>query len=107
MSSLSRQFDVKFIAVGFEFATILSSSFCSCILFAVVFGAAGQAGILSAASIAEMADVEQMKKIASSCEISFGQYVCELMFGVDVPNLNLGIQINPIKQSIQSNPVGS
>ena len=30
--------DVRFIAVGFEFPTILSSSFCSCILFAVVLG---------------------------------------------------------------------
>ena len=28
----------KFIAVGFDFATILSSSFCSCILFAIVSG---------------------------------------------------------------------
>ena len=28
----------KFIAVGFDFATILSSSFCSCILFAIVLG---------------------------------------------------------------------
>ena len=27
---------VKFIAVGFDFATVLSSSFCSCILFAIV-----------------------------------------------------------------------
>ena len=26
----------KFIAAGFDFATILSSSFCSCILFAIV-----------------------------------------------------------------------
>ena len=30
--------DVRFIAVGFDFATILSSSFCSCILFAIVLG---------------------------------------------------------------------
>ena len=28
--------DVRFIAVGFDFATILLSSFCSCILFAIV-----------------------------------------------------------------------
>ena len=39
------------------------------------FGAAYQAGILSAASRAEMADVEQMKKIIPfvTCEISFDQ----------------------------------
>ena len=28
----------KFIAASFDFATILSSSFCSCILFAIVLG---------------------------------------------------------------------
>ena len=52
------------------------------------FGAAHQAGILSAASRAEMADVEQMKKIIPfvTCEITFGQNVCELMFGINVSN---------------------
>ena len=52
---------------------------------------------MSAAKRAEMADVEQMKKIVSlvTCEITFGQYVCELMFGVDVP----------VEQSIKSNSV--
>ena len=101
--------DVRFIAVGFDFATILSSSFLFLHPLRRRFGAAGQAEILSAAKRAEMADVEQMKKIVPfiTCEITFGQYVCELMFGVDVPNLNLGIQINPIKQPIQSNRVGS
>ena len=78
--------------IGFDFATIISS-FCSCILFAIVFGTADQAGILSAASGAEMADVEQMKKIVPfvTCEIAFGQNICELMFGVDVPDLNFRI----------------
>ena len=28
----------KFIAVDFDFATLLSSPFCSCILFAIVWG---------------------------------------------------------------------
>ena len=42
------------------------------------FGAACQAGILSAATRAEMDDVEQMKKIIPfvKCEITFGQDVC-------------------------------
>ena len=86
----------KFIAVDFDFATILSSSFCSCILIAIIFWAASQAEILSAER-AEMTDVEQMKKIVPfvTCELASGQYVCELMFGVDVPNLNIGIQTNP------------
>ena len=54
------------------------------------FGAAYQAGILSAARIAQMADVEQMKKIIQfvTCEITFGQNVCELMIGVRSWNLS-------------------
>ena len=56
-------------------------------------GAAYQTETLSAAKKAEMADIEQMKKIVPliTCEITFGQFVCEMMFGVDVPILNLGI----------------
>ena len=100
--------DVKFIAVGFDFATILSSSFMFLHPLRHRFGAASQAEIQSARKKAEMADVEQMKKIVLliTCEITFGQSVCELMFGVDAPDLNLGIQINPIKQPILSNSVG-
>ena len=37
------------------------------------FGAAYQAGILSAANRAEMADVEQMKIPFVTCEITFGK----------------------------------
>ena len=49
--------------------------FCSCILFAIVLGAAYQAGILSAARRAEVADVEQMMEMTPfvTCEIAFGQ----------------------------------
>ena len=73
------------------------------------FRASYQAGILSAASGAEMADVEQLKKIVPfvTCEITFSQHVCELMFGVNVSNLNFRIKINLVKQPIQSNSVGS
>ena len=48
------------------------------------FGAAHQAGILSAPSRAEMTDVEQMKKIVPfvTCEIAFSQNVCELMYRI-------------------------
>ena len=68
-----------------------------------------QAGILSAARRAEMADVKKMKKIVPfvTCEITFGQNVCELMFGINVSSLNFRIKINPVKQPIQSNSVGS
>ena len=55
-------------------------------------GAAHQAGLLSAASRAEVADVEQMKKIVPfvTDENTIGQYVCEMVFGVNVSNLNFG-----------------
>ena len=71
--------------------------------------AAYQAEILSAASSAEMAEVEQMKKIVPliTCEITFGQNVCKLVFGVDMLDRNLGIQLTSVKQSIKSNSVGS
>ena len=99
----------RFIAVDFDFATLLSSPFCSCILFAIVLGQLIELEFLSATSRAEMADVEQMKKIVPfvTCEISFGQNVCELVFGVNVSNLNFRIKINPVKQPIQSNSVSS
>ena len=95
----------RFIAVGLDFATIRSSSFCSCTLC----GAAYQDGILRLARRAEMAVVEQMKKMVPfvTCEIKFGQNVGELMFGVNVFNLNLGVQINSVKKPIQSNSVRS
>ena len=83
--------------VGFDFATIL----CSPLFlhpFRHRFRAAGKAGILSAAKRAEMADVEQSKKIIPliTCEVSFGQYVCDLVFGIDVLDLNLRIQMNSV-----------
>ena len=100
--------DVRFIAVGFNFATILSSSFCSSILFAVVLGKLVKLKFWSQQVEAEMDDVEQMKKIVPliTCEITFGQYVCQLMFGVDVPNLNLGFQINPHQTTNPEQPCG-
>ena len=55
----------KFIAASFDFATILSSSFCSCI-FAIVLGQLIKLEFLCSANGAEMADVAQMKKIVPS-----------------------------------------
>ena len=56
---------------------------------------------------AEMANIEQMKKIIPfiTCEITLCQYVCESVFGVNVFDLDLGVQIDSIKQSIKSNSV--
>ena len=58
------------------------------------FWSSYQAGI-RAASRAEMADVEQTKKIVpfATCEVIFVQNVCELMFGTNVSN--------PVKQPKQ------
>ena len=72
-------------------------------------GAAYQAEILETTSGAEMADVEQMKKIVLLITrgIPFSQHVCELVFGVNVTDLNFWVQIDSIKQPIQSNSVGS
>ena len=67
--------------------------------------AANQAEIFGAAKRAEMANIEQRKKIIPliTREISFGQDVCELEFGVNVPYLNLGVQIYLVKQPIHRN----
>ena len=88
----------RFIAAGRDLDTTLSSSFSFCIPFA-----------LSAASGAEIANIEQMKKIVPliTCESSCSQHVCELMFSVNVTDLNSGVQFDPVKQPIQSNSVGS
>ena len=100
---------VKFIAVGMDFATILFSSDCFLHPFRHPFGAAYQAEILGAASGAEMADVEQTKKIIPfvTCKVFFGQYVCHLVFGVNVFDLDFGVQIGSVKQPIRGNSVGS
>ena len=84
----------RFIAASRDLdTTISSSSLCSCNPLRHC-GAAYQAEILSATIGAEMADIEQLKKIVPliTCEVSFGQNVCELMFGVNVTNLDLGVQ---------------
>ena len=55
-------------------------------------GAANQAEILCPAKRAEMANIEQTKKIVPliTCEISFGQNLCELMFGANVTDFDFG-----------------
>ena len=80
------------MAVDFDFATLLSSSFLFLLSLLHRCGAAYQAGSLSAASSAEMADGEQMKKIVQfvTCETTF---VCELMFGINVSNFGLGSRL--------------
>ena len=69
-----------------------------------LFGAACQAGIFSAASRAEMTDVEQMKKIVPfvTCVIPFCQHVDELMSGINVSNLNFTIKINSVKHQFKA-----
>ena len=100
---------VRFIAVGLDFATILFSSDCSCILFTILSVQLIKLKFFGAAERAEMTDIEQTKKIIPfvMCEITFGQDVCELMFGINVTILNFGNEINPVKQPIKRNSVGS
>ena len=64
--------------------------------------------MFGAAKRAEMANIEQMKKIIPliTREIPFVQDVCELVFGVNVTDLDLGVQVDPVKQPIQRNSVG-
>ena len=71
--------------------------------------AANQAEILGAAKRAEMADVEQTRKIIPlvTCEVSFVRNVCDLVFGVNAPYLHLGVRIDSVKQPIKRNSVGS
>ena len=94
---------VKFITIGLDFATILFSLIVVASFFAIL--SANQAEILGAAKRAEMADVEQRKKINPfvTCEVSFCQYVCDLVLGVDAPDLNLGVQVNSVKYPIKRN----
>ena len=75
-----------------------------------LFGATCQAGILSAASGAEMAAVEQMKKIVAfvTCEVTFGQKMSATWCLATIYRIWIfRIKINPVKQPIQSNSVGS
>ena len=78
-------------------------------LFRHRFGEAYQAGILSAAREAEMADIEQKNKIVPfvACEIFFSQHVCELVFVSMSPSLNFRIKISLFKQPIKRNSVDS
>ena len=105
--NLSQREDI-FIAAGRDLDTTSFFFFFLILSLLRHCGAAYQAEILDAASGAEMAGVEQMKKIVPliTCEIPFSQHVCELMFGVNVTDLDLGVQINPVKQPIQSNSAG-
>ena len=99
----------KFIAVDFDFATMFTSPFCSCILFAIVLGQLIKLEFLAQQVELKWLMLNKMKKIVPlvTCEITFGQNVCELLLGINVSNLNFRIKISPAKQPIQSNLVGS
>ena len=82
------------------FFFLLLNSFCH-------RNAADQAETFGASKRAEMANIEQNKKIVPliTREITFGKDVCDLVFDVDVTDLDFGVHPNPVKQSIQSNSV--
>ena len=91
------------------FATILFSSFCSCILFAILSVQLIKLKLLAQQRELKWLMLNKMKKIVPfvTCEISFCQDVCNLVFGVNVPYWNLRIQVDSVKQPIKSNYVGS
>ena len=80
--------NAKFVVVGLDFATILLSLLCSCIVLAIVL--VQLIKLKFWAQQREMADETQIKKIVSliACEVPLCQCVCELMFGVNVTDLN-------------------
>ena len=82
----------RFIAADFDFAALLSSTLCSCILFAIVLGQLVKLEFLAPASRAGMDDVEQLLKIVPfvTCEMTLGQDVLRV---VNVSNLNFRIKI--------------
>ena len=90
MMNLSEHGEDRFIAVGLDFATILSSSFCSCTLFAIFLMRLTKLEFLAAASWAEMADVEQMKNIIpfSHVKLLLVKMSASWRFGINVSNLN-------------------
>ena len=81
----------RFIAVSRDLDSTLSS-FLFLHPLRHRFGTARQAGILSAAEKAAMADVETMKKIVPliTCDAFIGN-ICELVLGVNIFDLNLGV----------------
>ena len=95
--------------MDFDFATLLSSPSCSCILFAIVLGQLVKLEFLAQHVELKWLTLDKMRKIIPfvTCEITFGQNVCELMFGINVSKLNFRIEINSVKQPIQSDSVGS
>ena len=74
-----------FVSAGFDLDNQREEELCISLRHC---GATYQAEILGAASGAEKADIEQMKKIVPliTCEIPFGQNISELVFGVLVRN---------------------
>ena len=91
-----KQVEDKFIAISFDFATIISSSsFCSCILFAIVLE---QLVKLSAAELKWLM-LNKWRRLfhSSGVQFPFVNTSASWCLVSMVPNLNLGIQMNPIK----------
>ena len=90
---------VRFIAVGLDFAAILFSSDCSCILFAILSVQPNKLKFLAQQRELKWLMLNKQRSLFPfvTCKINFGQNVFELMFGVNVPDLNLRIQIDSVE----------
>ena len=101
---------VRFITVGLDFAQILFSSFCSCILFAIL-------SVMQLSKLRFLAQQRELKgprlnkwrRLFHSSRVKcpfvnvFAIWCLVSMYLIWI----LGSKNNPIKQPIQSNPVGS
>ena len=90
---------VRFITIGLDFATILFSSDCSCILLPSLacwpsWDSWRSKEIWNGWCWTNKEDYSIRHVWSVLC-----QYVCHLVFGVSVPDLNLGVQGNSVKRN--------
>ena len=108
----SRPFDALELCAVEELATVFETRFKSWLCHNYFFSCSFLypfRHFLRATGRAEIAEVEQTKKMVSLIryEVVFFQYVSELVFGVHVFDLDLGVLVDSVKKPIKRNSVGS
>ena len=85
----------KFIAVGLDVATLLSSPFCSCTVFAIFLEQVIKLEFLVQQVELKWLILNRWRRLFPliTCEIPFGQNVFDLTICVNVSNLNLGSRL--------------
>ena len=99
----------KFIAVGFDFATIIFFSHLLLRPLRHPFEQLIKLEFLVQQTELGWLMLNKCRRLfyPSRVKLPLVKNVCELMFGINVSNLNFRIKINPAKQPTQSNSVGS